>query len=185
MHHAGSASQDGAKASQIGESTLAHVETYHMHVLHPHRQVEQRSCVHSHPMYKRCLLYGYDQVHMNILQLLADIQFPQFIILQQLSDYSKHRLRMGPTQPLTPRNLTRTRQPRYDLLQRRAVTLARKQDFVAASRCFEALLQHQPGSEKAWISYAQVCLTLIFHFIGSEASRRFHGKQYRDCDSLY
>jgi Tetratricopeptide repeat len=142
-----------------------------MHVLRPHRQVEERSCRHLPPQFKRCVLDSYNQVHMNILKLLADIPYPEFSVLQQLSEYLKHRLRMGPTQPLTPRNLARTRQPRYDLLQRRAVALARKQDFVAASRCFEALLQHQPGSEKAWISYAQVCSTRFYRLTGLETSR--------------
>lgn len=74
---------------------------------------------------------------------------------------------MGPAQPLpSARNSIARRQPRYDLLRTRAVTLARKQDFVAASRCFEAYLHHQPDAERAWISYAQVrpdTLTVIVH----------------------
>lgn len=96
-------------------------------------------------------------LHMKTLDIVQlPLPLPEFSALGELLEHFVSFRRMASKhQPLPSRNNI-SRPSKYEGLKRRAVTLARKQDFVGASRCFEAFLQLQPAEERTWICYAQV-----------------------------
>ena len=111
-----------------------------------------------------CALHGRNGwLHMRIPRFVTAIQLPEFEALNSawIAVIQYIKTRMGPTQAPSSRSSriapnVELLQRRYGLLQRRAVQLARKQDFISAARAFEAYLLHQPAAERTWISYAQV-----------------------------
>jgi hypothetical protein len=76
---------------------------------------------------------------MGLLQSFVEAGLVDFTaVSESIEHFDNRRNPMAPAMNSLPARNPARRQ-RYDLLQTRAVTLARKQEYVAATRCFEVL----------------------------------------------